>query len=259
MTGVAVGGRVVLSVTIHAITHLERTNLLYLGHLRHLTMTGYAGEIGPYVSVMNKLHVIRKPVNPEPVDGLTRLGGILQLPDCSNRSVRCSIDLGVAEHALLDGRYRGDGAGLNVAVAECALQSQRATGNLASVYRVWERNRLVGALRAYRKTKPRTPKEEQNHPGKAQPYHPHQGACDQYFAVYSWHCDVSHVNRASSLYPPAAPDLSNNPYVKEGQDNKEQGNRQDAKRTDVDEGPDSVEALREVSGGNQRRDDGVSQ
>src|SRR6266545_1955721 len=93
----ALGRRPVLAVAIHTITHVQRTHLLRLAHVCHVTMASGAGESSPKVRLVDEVHVVRHAVDADPVDrrlGNPRIAQLLEL-------VVSLADGHVAEHALL--------------------------------------------------------------------------------------------------------------------------------------------------------------
>lgn len=70
MASGTVGRRIVLSVTIHAISHVQGSHLFYLYHLRHVTVALRTIHTSRNVTRMIKLNMIRHIMNFNPLDRL---------------------------------------------------------------------------------------------------------------------------------------------------------------------------------------------
>ena len=122
----AVGGGAVVSMAVYAVTHLQRPVLLDCDHRGDVAVTGRAHggcwdpilcRKEPYVGLVDEVHVVRDPVHARPVDRQTCRGDFAQFlyleVVIANRCVAC--------HAQADGRDRGGGAVIHIAVTKCAV------------------------------------------------------------------------------------------------------------------------------------------
>lgn len=116
-------------MAVHAIAHLERSNLAHLvgrgdvsvaGRTDGLRLDALRPSEKSYVSLVHKTDVVGNPVDSHPVDGTAALTIVTKLLDLGE-SVADSL---VACETETGGRYRGRGAFGHVSMAERAVHAQ---------------------------------------------------------------------------------------------------------------------------------------
>ena len=145
------GGQVVevtFAMAIHAITHFQVADLHVHPHLLHRAVAGGAdvgrGDVVLFgeefdVCLMLELHVIRQPVDANPVDGLAILVRLYKFLNFSGRLSAYTPDNLVADHALLYGRDTG-----RFVVSYIPMAKEAVDTELSGMDIVRELDRLLG-------------------------------------------------------------------------------------------------------------------
>ena len=119
MTDHTFSGAVQLAVTIQAVTHFQIPHRVHLLHGSDIAVTLGALEPGSYVGFVDKMRVVREPVDPFPIDGLFVLeGGPQRL-----RAWLASAHYLVAHKTLPYRRNSSFGTLVHIAMAEGALKA----------------------------------------------------------------------------------------------------------------------------------------
>src|SRR5438552_556812 len=113
------------------------------------------------------MHVIWHAVHPDPVDRLVRRGGLADEIDVRVTAfgrVPRALDVGVAEHTLLDRRNRGRRADCGVAVAELTIHAKRSSMELVAEWNWLRRGLARGDDTRERKRRP-SDQDDDEHAG----------------------------------------------------------------------------------------------
>jgi|TARA_B100001971_G_scaffold9020_1_gene7394 hypothetical protein len=134
VTDNAVGWRAVVAVTIDALRHLERFDLLDYLHSAYVAVAGRAHgrRRNPVslrekldVGLVNEVNVVRHPVDAHPIDGFAFVERLSQFGDLGQSVSGVIIaDCQVACHTQAHGRNCRGGSGRHSPVAESAIQPE---------------------------------------------------------------------------------------------------------------------------------------
>lgn len=146
MAGCAISWRIIVAVAVDAVTHLKVAHLFNNFHVCHITMTCRTGNSVLNVRSVYKLNVIRKPVNPYPIDGLRVTTFVIEFCNLSCRTVAArprTVNPAevMAEQTLGNGRNCCRLVGSHRAMTELTINSC-----FGDVCRMRERNRLCWAI-----------------------------------------------------------------------------------------------------------------